>query len=109
LTSQFAPARLEPTGFTEYLGCFRNSETIRTTCDEYRAGASVDLECDRADRGRRLGMPLLLLWGARSSQGSGYDVPPVRRDHAENVRGEVIDSGHFIPEEAPRLRLPRAA
>ncbi len=24
-----------------------------------------------------------------------------RRDHAENVRGQAIDSGHFIPEEAP--------
>jgi haloacetate dehalogenase len=56
---------------------------------------------DRADRGRRLPMPLLLLWGGRSSQGSGYDILAVWRDHAENVAGHAIESGHFLPEEAP--------
>ncbi len=66
-----------------------------------RVDRQPDLEHDRADRGRRLTMPLLMLWGKRSSQGSGYDVLGVWRDHAENVRGHAIDSGHFIPEEAP--------
>lgn len=95
------PAKLGPEAFAEYLRCFRNPETIRATCDEYRAGASIDLVHDRADRGRKLAMPLLLLWGQRSSQGSGYDVLGVWGDHAENVRGAAVDSGHFIPEEAP--------
>ena len=95
------PAKLEPEAFAEYLRCFENPETIRATCDEYRAGASIDLAHDRADRGRRLTMPLLMLWGRQSSQGSGYDVLAVWREHAENVRGHAIDSGHFIPEEAP--------
>jgi haloacetate dehalogenase len=92
---------LEPAAFAEYLRCFKNAETIRATCDEYRAGASIDLAHDRADRGRRLAMPLLVLWGQRSAQGSGYDMLSVWRDHAENVRGQPIDSGHFLPEEAP--------
>ena len=95
------PQVLEPEAFAEYLRCFKNPETIRATCAEYRAGASIDLEHDRADRGRKLAMPLLMLWGRRSSQGSGYDVLGVWRDHAENVTGHAIDSGHFIPEEAP--------
>jgi haloacetate dehalogenase len=95
------PAKLEPEAFAEYLRCFKNPETIRATCDEYRAGASIDLVHDRTDRGLRITMPLLMLWGRRSSQGSGYDVLGVWRNHAENVRGHPIDSGHFIPEEAP--------
>jgi haloacetate dehalogenase len=95
------PATLEPEVFAEYLRCFSNPETIRATCDEYRAGASIDLVHDRADRGRKLTMPLLMLWGQRSSQGSGYDVLSVWRDHAENVTGQAIASGHFLPEEAP--------
>jgi haloacetate dehalogenase len=95
------PAKLEPEAFAEYLRCFKNPETIRATCDEYRAGASIDLVHDRADRGHRLTMPLLMLWGERSSQGSGYDVLSVWRDHAENVTGHAINSGHFLPEEAP--------
>jgi haloacetate dehalogenase len=94
------PAKLEPEAFAEYLRCFSNPETIRATCDEYRAGASIDLEHDRADR-RHLTMPLLMLWGERSSQGSGYDMLAVWREHAENVTGQAIASGHFLPEEAP--------
>jgi haloacetate dehalogenase len=95
------PAALEPEVFAEYLRCFQDPETIRATCDEYRAGAGIDLEHDRADRGRKLAMPLLVLWGRRSGQGSGYDVLAVWRDHAANVVGQAIDSGHFLPEEAP--------
>ena len=95
------PAVFEPEIFAEYLRCFRNPETIRATCDEYRAGASIDLVHDRADRTRRLTMPLLMLWGQRSSQGAGYDVLSVWRDHAENVSGQAIASGHFLAEEAP--------
>jgi haloacetate dehalogenase len=87
--------------FAEYLRCFKNPETIRATCDEYRAGASIDLVHDRAERGQKLTMPLLVLWGKRSSQGSGYDVLSVWREHADNVSGLGVDSGHFLPEEAP--------
>jgi len=46
-------------------------------------------------------MPLLMLGGQRGSQGSGYDVFAVWREHGENVTGHGIDSGHFLPEEAP--------
>jgi haloacetate dehalogenase len=102
LRSMLRPSAVfEPELFAEYLRCFSNPETIRATCDEYRAGASIDLVHDRADRDRKLAMPLLVLWGERSSQGSGYDVLAVWRDHAENVSGRAIASGHFLPEEAP--------
>jgi haloacetate dehalogenase len=63
--------------------------------------ATIDLEHDRADRGRKLTMPLLVLWGQRSSQGGGYDVLGVWREHAETVSGHAVKSGHFLPEEAP--------
>lgn len=95
------PGAHEPEAYAEYLRCFRNPETIRATCDEYRAGASIDLEHDRADRGRKIEVPLLILWGERSGQGSGYDMLAVWREHADTVAGQPIKSGHFIPEEAP--------
>ena len=91
----------EPEIFAEYLRYFENPETIRATCDEYRAGASIDLAHDHPDRGRKVAMPLLVLWGERSGQGSGYDMLSVWREHAENVTGHAISSGHFIPEEMP--------
>ena len=46
-------------------------------------------------------MPLLVLWGERCGQGSGYDMLAVRREHALDVTGQPIKSGHFLPEEAP--------
>ena len=95
------PKRLEPGVFSEYLRCFRDPETIRATCDEYRAGASIDLEHDRADLAQKVKVPMLALWGTHSGQGSGYDLLKVWRDHADDVRGHGIDSGHFIPEEKP--------
>jgi haloacetate dehalogenase len=33
--------------------------------------------------------------------GKWYDVPAIWRDWAEHVDGGEIDSGHFLPEEAP--------
>jgi haloacetate dehalogenase len=95
------PEAFDPAAFAEYLRCFQNPETIRATCDEYRAGAGIDLVHDRADRGRKVVVPLLVLWGTKSGQGSGYDVLAVWREHAETVSGQAIDSGHFLPEEAP--------
>jgi haloacetate dehalogenase len=91
----------EPEAYAEYLRCFRDPETIRATCDEYRAGASIDLVHDRADLAVKVKVPMLVLWGAQSGQGSGYHMLAVWRGHAENVRGRGIDSGHFIPEEQP--------
>lgn len=95
------PGAHEPEAYAEYLRCFSDPETIRATCDEYRAGASIDLEHDRADRHVKVATPLLILWGRSSGQGSGYDLLSVWRDHAETVSGHAIDSGHFIPEERP--------
>jgi haloacetate dehalogenase len=95
------PDRLEAEVFADYLRCFANPETIRATCDEYRAGAGIDLEHDRADRATKITMPLLVLWGRSSGQGSGYDMLAVWRDHANDVRGQPVDSGHFLPEDAP--------
>ena len=42
-----------------------------------------------------------MLWLPIVTQGSGCDLLKVWRDHADEVRGHGIDSGHFIPEERP--------
>lgn len=92
----FAPAAV-----AEYLRCFADADAIRASCDDYRAAAGIDLAHDRADAGRRVGMPLLVLWGARGFVGRNYDVLALWREKATDVRGAAIDCGHFLPEEAP--------
>ncbi|GJL83598.1 MAG: fluoroacetate dehalogenase [marine bacterium B5-7] len=85
----------------EYLRCFRNPQTIRASCDDYRAAAGIDLEHDEVDRGRRIQCPLLVLWGSRGFVHRTYDVLSVWRDYAEDVQGASLDCGHFLPEEQP--------
>lgn len=85
----------------EYLRCFRQPETIHATCEDYRAAASIDLDHDRADHGRTVAAPTLVLWGARGLVGSAYDVLDVWRSRCADVRGRGLDCGHFLPEEAP--------
>ena len=90
-----------------YVAAF-TPEVVRGSCDDYRAGAGIDVELDRADReaGHRISCPTLALWGARSLGRSGR-VLEIWQQWADDVQGEALDSGHFLPEEVPEQVLPR--
>jgi haloacetate dehalogenase len=87
----------------EYVRCFSEPAAISASCADYRAAAALDLVHDDADHdaGRRVGCPLLALWGESSFVGRGYDVLSVWRDYASDVRGRPVPSDHYLPEEAP--------
>lgn len=89
----------------EYRRCFRDPATIHATCEDYRAGASIDLEHDAADAEKKVRCPLLILWGAHGVVGKLYDPLPIWREKALDVRGEALPCGHFLPEEAPAETL----
>jgi haloacetate dehalogenase len=90
-----------------YLEAMRDPAVIEATCEDYRAGASIDVAHDRDDReaGRRLSCPLLFLYGGVR----GFGGPGGARDPLDTWRnwcdGEVTGGpapcGHFLPEEAP--------
>lgn len=88
---------------SEYLRCFADPAAIHASCEDYRAAATIDLDHDEADAaaGRGVDCPLLALWGARSFVGQHYDVEPIWRQYAADVRTSSLDCGHFLPEEAP--------
>ena len=90
-----------PTGaaFAEYARCF-DEDTIHASCEDYRAGATVDLEHDRRDADRKIVCPVLTLWSARGL-GTSYDVLSIWRGEAADVRGRALDCGHFLAEERP--------
>jgi pimeloyl-ACP methyl ester carboxylesterase len=104
--------RLEPDpdvftdeALAEYRRCFRKPETIHATCEDYRAAARIDLEHDAADAEKRIGCPLLVLWGAKGIVGRRFDPLAAWREKAGDVRGKAIECGHFIPEERPEETL----
>jgi haloacetate dehalogenase len=87
-----------------YVAAF-DTDTIRASCDDYRAAAAIDLEHDRADIDARIGCPLLVMWGRTGAMHRLYDVAATWRERATDVRHVVADCGHFLPEEAPRETL----
>ncbi len=104
LTQRFDPLMPEavtPEAFAEYLRCFRNPATIHAACEDYRAGASIDLEHDEADLNRKIGCPLLALWAERGAMNRMFDVAATWRERAVNVKGRALPGGHFLPEESP--------
>jgi haloacetate dehalogenase len=91
------PGALDDEAVAEYRRCF-DAATIHATCEDYRAGATIDLEHDRADADRALACPTLVLWSA-SGIGSAYDVPAIWHARAPDLRGRTFDCGHFLAEE----------
>ena len=45
--------------------------------------------------------PLLALWGSRGAMGRMYDVLASWTAVCRDATGHAVDSGHFLPEEAP--------
>jgi haloacetate dehalogenase len=94
--------RFAPAAMREYRRAFRDPRCIHATCEDYRASAGIDLQHDRADLGRKLRMPLLVLWGKRGVIERLFDPLRDWREVARDVRGRSLDCGHFLPEEKPR-------
>ena len=87
--------------FAEYVRCF-TPKTIKGSCEDYRATASIDLELDTADLDRKVDLPMLVLWGSQShTQKVFEDVLGIWRERASDVVGGPIEAGHYVNEEAP--------
>lgn len=87
----------------EYLRVRRDPANIHGMCEDYRAGASIDLEHDRVDLDTKIACPVLALWGAKAPMGRLYDVLAVWRERATAVDGRSLPTGHNLQEDAPDL------
>jgi haloacetate dehalogenase len=95
---------VEPEALAEYERCFCRAAAIHASCEDYRAGATIDLEHDRASRaaGAKVACDMLVLWGERGVVGRLFDPVAIwRAQCAAPVSGQAMAAGHFIPEELP--------
>ena len=86
---------------TEYLDAFANPEMIHASCEDYRAAASIDIEHDNADLGKKLKMPILTLWAKHGVIETCFNGLNLWRMRAKKVEGEALDATHYMAEEIP--------
>lgn len=97
-----ATSFVDPAALAEYERCFLAPGTVHATCEDYRAGATIDLAHDEADEDARIRCPLLVLWGSRGSMHRHFDVMATWREKASGpIEGHAVDAGHFLVEERP--------
>lgn len=77
---------------------------IRAYCEDYRAGARIDLEADRAAlaAGKTITAPSLVIWGeAFLGRADESPVEVWRRTFVPGITGVEVPGGHFNAEESP--------
>ncbi len=99
-----------PDRWAEYLAGASHSESMHAMCEDYRAAATIDLVHDRGDRaaGRKLKMPLKVLWGEHGLVNKCFKPIDDWKEVAVEVAGRAVPSGHYIPEEIPDQLLAEA-
>jgi haloacetate dehalogenase len=103
--NRIPPGVLGKEAFAEYLRCFQLPGSIHGSCEDYRAGATIDLIHDAADLDHKISCPVLVLWAERGAWPKLFDVLQVWRERATTVTGREMPSGHFIAEEKPEMLL----
>ena len=104
-TDIFSPER-----WAEYLAGVSNPQSMHAMCEDYRAAASIDLVHDRADRatGKKLTMPLRVLWGEHGLVNKCFRPIEDWKTVAQEVSGQIVPCGHYIPEELPEELIAQA-
>jgi haloacetate dehalogenase len=81
----------------EYQRCFEP----HSTCEDYRAAATIDLVHDRKSKAK-ITMPVLALWGRQGVIAALFNCLADWREVATDVRGRALQCGPFIQEEKPK-------
>tara|TARA_A100001015_G_scaffold163280_1_gene181496 strand:- start:13 stop:855 length:843 start_codon:yes stop_codon:yes gene_type:complete len=94
-TNQF----LEKKVIDTYIKKF-SKKSIIASCEDYRAGASIDLVHHEKDS-KKIDCPTLVLWGKNSLVGKNFEPLRVWKKYIKNLSGKALNGGHYLPEEKP--------
>ncbi len=83
-------------------------DNIHAVCEDYRAAFYVDWPMDQADlaAGRKLDMPVMLLWGARSHTALRHNPREDWQPFCSHIAHMAeLPCGHYPSEQAPQETL----
>ncbi|KAF1945847.1 alpha/beta-hydrolase [Clathrospora elynae] len=90
-----------------YCDFFAQPHVLKASCEDYKEGATTDVERDESNQkeGRKIGVPLLLLY-SEGYIGSRYAFPDVWKEWVGDgvqIKSHALGDGigHFGAEEAP--------
>jgi haloacetate dehalogenase len=89
----------------EYLRTMTDPATIHAMCEDYRAGASIELQHDAADLSKKITCPLRVLWAEKGAMARIYDVMGIWKERGTNVTGRALPGGHNLQEDVPDMVL----
>ena len=92
----------EAESLAAYRTAWRDPDTIRGMCNDYRATLSHDMAHDSADLTQRIGCPTLVLYGADGAMAKYYDIAQTWRPKCTDMQAQAIPGGHFFPDTAPK-------
>jgi haloacetate dehalogenase len=102
----------DPRALESYRQSCNEPTRIHAFCEDYRAGATRDVEADESDlaAGKRIECPTYLVWSDYElvSGPVGDRRQPLeiwRRSFAPEAHGLGVTSGHFVAEENPSATL----
>ena len=87
----------------EYARVTSHPDFPHAMCEDYRAGASIELKHDAADLDKKIACPLRVLWAEKGAMGRIYDVMAIWRERGTKVTGRGLPGGHNLQEDVPDL------
>lgn len=81
-----------------YRVAWRDPETIRGMCNDYRATLAHDIADDAADSEAQIPCPTLVPFGASGAMAEHYDVAATWAAKCRHMQAQAIPGGHFFPD-----------
>ena len=94
-------AQFDTEQLAAYRAAWRDPDTVRAMCNDYRAGISVDFDDDAADLDARVTCPTLVLWGADGEMARAYDVAATWEAKCTGMTAMALPGGHFFVDTHP--------
>ena len=94
-TSQFLDKQVVDTYIKKF-----SKKSVFASCEDYRAGSSIDLIHHENDS-KKIDCPTLILWGKNSLVGKNFEPLRVWKRYVKNLSGKALSGGHYLPEEKP--------